>query len=314
MVCIDVSIIIVNWNTKELLRACLRSVFEETRGVAFEVIVVDNASSDGSAEMTRSEFASAILVENAHNRGFAAANNQGLAVAEGRYALLLNSDTVVLDGAVQKTIAFADLHLDAAVVGCLVRNPDRSLQNTCFMFPSVLNFLLFATYVYRLFPRSRIFGREQMTWWKRDDARQVDVVTGCFMLVRKEAIEQVGSMDEAFFMYAEETDWCYRFKRFGWTCWFTPSAEIVHLGGGSAPKLSARRARITNASFVLYMSKHWSKPRAFAGRLMIALFYIVRLTVMAPRRLFGVSEHDAAQFENHWAGLKDILAIGLRRS
>ena len=239
---IDVSVIIVNWNTIDLLRACIASVFNATRSINFEVIVIDNASADGSVEMVRQEFGKAIVIANAKNVGFAAANNQGMAIATGRYVLLLNSDTIVLDGAIEKTIAYADRWPDTAALGCRILNPDRSLQNSCFMFPSLLNLLLFSTYLYRLFPRSRFFGREQMTWWDRDDAREVDVVTGCYMLVRKQAIDEVGMMDSGFFMYAEETDWCYRFKSKGWKNRFTPDAEIVHLGGASAAKLGSRRA------------------------------------------------------------------------
>ena len=135
----DVTIIIVNWNTRVILRDCLRSVYQNAGSVDFEVIVVDNASSDGSVEMVRAEFDKVQLIANSDNRGFAAANNQGMAVATGRYVLLLNSDTIVLDGAIAKSVAFADAHPDAAVVGCRVLNPDRSLQPTCFMYPSVLN-------------------------------------------------------------------------------------------------------------------------------------------------------------------------------
>jgi GT2 family glycosyltransferase len=314
MLAVDVSIIIVNWNTINLLRQCLASVYQETRGVGFEVIVIDNASSDGSAEMAGKEFPEATLIVNTENLGFAAANNQGLAIASGRYALLLNSDTIVLDGAIQKTIAFADRHPDTAAIGCRVLNPDRSLQNSCFMFPSLLNWFLFVTYLYRLFPRSRFFGREQMTWWLRDDDREVDVVTGCYMLVNRKAIDDVGVMDDGFFMYAEETDWCYRFRRSGWKNRFTHDAEIIHIGGGSAPKLSARRAQITDASSMRYMLKHWSRPRALAGRTMIALFYAVRLAALAPKRLFGVSERDALRLANHWAGFKHILTFRSPRS
>lgn len=313
MLPIEVSIIVVNWNTVDLLRQCLRSVYRETNGINFEVIVVDNASSDESVAMVRQEFCEAILIANTENRGFAAANNQGIAISRGRYVLLLNSDTIVLDQAIQKTIAYGDNYPDTAVVGCRILNPDRSLQNSCFMFPSILNWFLFSTYLYQLFPRSHFFGREQMTWWLRDDSREVDVVTGCFMLVRRQAIDDVGMMDEGFFMYAEETDWCYRFKSKGWKNRFTPDAEIIHIGGASAPKLGSRRAQITNASFTRYMSKHWSKPRALVGTYMILLFYAVRLSVLFPKRVFRLDERDERLFENHWAGFKDILVNGSHR-
>jgi GT2 family glycosyltransferase len=307
---IDVSVVIVNWNTVDLLRACIASVFNATRSINFEVIVIDNASADGSVEMVRQEFGKAIVIANAKNVGFATANNQGMAIATGRYVLLLNSDTVVLDGAIEKTIAYADRWPDTAALGCRILNPDRSLQNSCFMFPSLVNLLLFSTYLYRFFPRSRFFGREQMTWWDRDDAREVDVVTGCYMLVRKQAIDEVGMMDSGFFMYAEETDWCYRFKSKGWKNRFTPDAEIVHLGGASAAKLGSRRAQITNASFIRYMNKHWSRCRALVGTCLILLFYVIRLAVLLPKRAIVSSEQDQRMLENHWAGLKDILIRG----
>jgi GT2 family glycosyltransferase len=310
---VDVSVVIVNWNTCDLLRQCLRSVYQQSPCIRCQVFVVDNGSSDGSAEMVRREFAQVNLLANQDNRGFAAANNQAMALAKGRYILLLNSDTIVLDRAIERTVAYADKHRDTAVIGCRVLNPDGTLQNSCFMFPSILNWFLFATYLYRLFPRSRFFGREQMTWWLRADSRDVDVVTGCFMLVRKEAIDQVGPMDERFFMYAEETDWCYRFKARGWKNRFTPDAEIIHIGGASAIKLGAQRARVTNRSFVRYMFKHWPKSRAVIGVYMLAFFYLIRLAILAPKQLLMRQVDDQKLLENHWIGFKDILTYNRHR-
>lgn len=252
----DVSIIIVNWNTRDVLRDCLESVYRQTKGISFEVIVVDNASSDGSVEMVKAEYPQVALIENKDNHGFAAANNQGMMIARGKYILLLNSDTIVLDRAIQKTITFADQNPEAAVVGCRVLNSDMSLQPTCFMFPSVLNMVLSASFLYKIFPRNRFFGRELMTWWDKSTPRQVDVIAGCFMLVRKEAIDQVGMMDEDFFMYAEETDWCHRFKRAGWKNLFTSEAEIIHFGGASSGKLKTEMALQLRASMLLFMKKH----------------------------------------------------------
>ena len=307
---IDVSVIVVNWNTRGLLRDCLASTFAETPSLQMEVIVVDNGSSDDSVKMVKEEFKSAILIANADNRGFAAANNQGIAIAKGRYVLLLNSDTIVLDRAIEKAVAFADRHSDTAATGCRILNPDRSLQNSCFMFPSNLNWFLFSTYLYKLFPRSRFFGREQMTWWQRDDVREVDVVTGCFMLVSSKAIADVGSLDEQFFMYAEETDWCYRFKQKGWKNRFTPEAQIIHIGGASAARLGGQRAQVTNNSFARYMHKHWSRPQAIIGVGMLGFFYVSRLIVLAPRQLFFQDAGDKKLLENHWIGLKHLLGLG----
>jgi GT2 family glycosyltransferase len=275
----DVSIVIINWNTKKLLSDCLTSVYEKAGRVDFEVIVVDNASGDGSQGMVKSDFPQVILIENDCNRGFAAANNQGIERAEGRYVLLLNSDTLVLEDSIAKTVAFADEHPEAGVVGCRVLNPDRTLQPTCFMFPSVLNMLLSSTYLYKLFPKNRFFGRERMTWWDRNDVREVDVVTGCFMLVRREAIEQVGVLDERFFMYGEETDWCYRFSQAGWKVMFSPAGEIIHYGGQSATRVPVAMIVQLRLSILKFIRKHYSRLSYFAARLLVALFFAVRLPV-----------------------------------
>jgi GT2 family glycosyltransferase/glycosyltransferase involved in cell wall biosynthesis len=273
----DTSVIIVNWNTRDILRDCLVSVYAQTKAVSFEVIVIDNASTDGSAEMVRAEFPEVILLQNDKNRGFAAANNQGMSVAKGRYVLLLNSDTIILDDAVSGIVRFADSQPQAAVVGCRVLNPDKTLQPTCFMFPSLLNMLLSSTYLYKIFPRNRFFGRERMTWWNRNDVREVDVTTGCFMLVRQEAIERVGMMDELFFMYGEETDWCYRLKKAGWKIMFTPVWQIIHLGGQSSKKMKPEMAMQLRASILLFFKKHMGRISYCFACLLVALFFLVRL-------------------------------------
>jgi GT2 family glycosyltransferase len=230
---VDVFIIIVNWNTRDILRGCLDSIYKQTHGIAFEVVVVDNASSDSSAEMVKQEFPQVILIVNAENRGFAAANNQGMRIANGRYVLLLNPDTIILDGAIQKTVEFADKRPDIGVLGCQVWVNDHEIQRTCFSFPTVWKALVQEVGLLHIFPHSRVFGRAHYGWWDRKSQRDVDVVSGMFMLVKQEAIQEVGLMDEAYFVYAEETDWCFRFHKAGWRCVFTPIANIIHLDGGS---------------------------------------------------------------------------------
>jgi GT2 family glycosyltransferase len=276
---VDVSVVIVSWNTRELLRKCIESVLAESGDMVTEVIVVDNDSRDGSALMVCQAFPSVTLIANSRNRGFAAANNQGIAASTGKYILLLNSDTIVLDGAIARAV-----HLmsdDAAVLGVRVLNPDGSLQPTCFMYPSPLNMLLSSTYLYKLFPRSRFFGRERMTWWDRDDTRQVDVVTGCFMLLRREAIEAVGPMDERFFIYAEETDWCYRFRKAGWKVMFTPDAEIIHYGGASTRRAASEMWLQKRGSTLLFVRKHRSIPVYWLCCCLTAAFFILRIPYWA---------------------------------
>ena len=305
----DVSIIIVNWNTKGLLRDCLSSVCENAGEIDYEIIVIDNASTDGSAEMVKNDFKQVILIENSENRGFAAANNQGMVIAKGRYVLLLNSDTVVLDDAIAKTACFADENPQAAVIGCRVLNPDRTLQRTCFMFPSVLNMLLSSTYLYKLFPKSRFFGREQMTWWDRNDVRPVDVVTGCYMLVRREAIEQVGMMDEQFFMYCEETDWCYRFREKGWMVMFAPVGQIIHFGGQSTAQKPVAMIVQLRLSIIKFIKKRYGWPAHLIARFLVAFFFAVRLPVWLAAAFIRPAGRGKAvmRIKAYSTGIMDVL-------
>jgi GT2 family glycosyltransferase len=291
---VDVSVIIVNWNTKQLLRDCISSVYEHSDDIDYEIIVIDNASTDGSTEMVKADFPQVVLIENPDNRGFATANNQGIAIAKGRYVLLLNSDTVVLNDAIANTVRFADENPKTAVIGCRVLNPDKTLQRTCFMYPSVFNMLLSSTYLYKLFPKNRFFGREQMTWWDRDDIRRVDVVTGCYMLVRQDAIEQVGMMDENFFMYGEETDWCYRFQKSGWEVMFAPVGEIIHFGGQSTAQRPVAMIVQLRMSILKFMRKHYNRPAYFTARLMVALFFAFRLPVWMAKGLISPAVRNEA--------------------
>jgi hypothetical protein len=306
---LDVSVIIVNWNTRKILRDCLKSVYEQTKNTDFEVIVIDNASSDNSVEMVKSEFPLVILIENKVNRGFAAANNQGIAIAQGRYVLLLNSDTVVLEKAIEKVVDFADSHPEAAVVGCRVLNPDMSLQPTCFLFPSVLNMILSATYLYKIFPRNKFFGREQMTWWDRNDAREVEVVTGCFMLVRRKAIDLVGMMDERFFMYGEETDWCYRFKQKGWRVLFTPDSEIIHLGGASSKKVRPEMILQLRKGILLFVRKHRPFVIYLLSKFLVVFWFLVRIPYWRVKGLISKENSQEARLtaETYWQGVKTFF-------
>ncbi len=273
----DVSIIVVAWNVKRLVYDCLKSVYDETMGIDFEVIYVDNASEDGSVEMVRKEFPQVRIIENSENKGFIIANNQAIEVASGRYVLLLNSDTIVLDNAIAKTVAFADQNTDVAVVGCKVLNADRTLQRNCFMYPSLLNMLLSATYLYKVFPQSRFFGRERMTWWNNDDVRDVDVVCGCFSLVRKEAVDQVGLMDIRYFVFGDDPDWCFRFKKAGWKIRFTPHAEIIHYGGQTTRQRAGAFILQLYGSILIFMRLHRSGIAFQCARILTALFFMVRV-------------------------------------
>ena len=273
----DVSIIIVGWNGSDLVQSCLRSVYEQTKGVTFEVVYVDNASEERNVEMVTTEFPAVRVLRNEKNLGFTRGSNQGIEASEGRYVLLLNSDTIVLDNAIAKMVEFADAHPEAGVVGCKVFHPDGSLQRTCFMYPSILNMCLSSTYLYKFFRRSRFFGREMMTWWDFDDVRQVQAVCGCCSLVRREAIGQVGLMNEMYFFYGDESDWCYRFEKAGWKNMFMPHAKIIHYGGATTKRMPDAFKLQLYGSHLTFMRLHRSKLAFTCARLLMALFFFARV-------------------------------------
>jgi GT2 family glycosyltransferase len=253
----EVSVIIVNWNTRDLLRGCLASVIAETRA-SHEIIVIDNASTDGSMEMVAGEFPGATLIANADNRGFAAANNQGLAVARGKHVLLLNPDTFVLDGAIDTLLAWLATRPDVGCAGCQVLEGPGVIQQTSFADPGPLNLAIVELGLHRLWRWLPLFGRPSYRDWDRTTERDVDVVSGMCMLVPRNVLETVGPLDEAFFVYAEEADWCRRIRKAGWRCVFAPVAQIIHLDGGgkSTVQIKSRMHVQMQKSHLIYVRKH----------------------------------------------------------
>ena len=253
-----VSIVIVNWNTRDILFDCLQSIENQTTR-PHEIIVVDNASSDGSADMVRQNFPKVKLIANSGNRGFAAANNQGLEIAIGEKLLLLNPDTIILDHAIDEMCAWLDAHEDVGCVGCQVFEDADTIQRTCFADPGPLNLALIEFGLYRLAPRHPLLGRPEYGDWNRDSERDVDVVSGMFMLVPRHVFETVGLLDEAFFVYSEEADWCRRIRDAGWRCVFAPEARILHLEGGSksTAQIKSRMYVQKQKSKMIYTRKHY---------------------------------------------------------
>lgn len=296
---IDVSIVIVSWNTRDILRDCLRSIRESAGRVAFEIILVDNNSADGSADMAAAEFPDVRLIRNAENLGFAAGNNQGIVVARGRYVLLLNSDTVVLDGAIAAAVRFADAHPRAAIVGCHTRGPTGNLQYNCYLFPSLLNLALSLTRLQTLFWHHRFFGRSRFGWWDYESVREVDAVAGCFMLARKTAIDQVGPMCEDYFMYSEDTDWCWRFHRAGWKVMYAPDATIRHLGRCSSSQAAAEMHLLERRSLLMFLEKKSGKLARWVANLMFCVASMARLAVVGVQRLVGGRAAESAR--QQWA-------------
>lgn len=310
----DVSIVIVNWNTRDVLRNCLCSLHTDHRDLLFEIIVVDNASKDGSAEMVRSEFPAVRIVANDRNLGFAAANNQGMRLGAGRYYLLLNPDTIVLEDAILKVAQYADVHKGVAVVGCQVLEADHRIQKTGFSFPTPLNLFLIYSGLSRIFPRSRVFGRPEIGWWERTTERDVDVISGMFMLVRREAASQVGLMDEAYFVYAEEADWCYRFWKAGWRCVFAPVGQIIHLDGGgkSTSQVSVKMFVQLQKSLMIFQKKNLGWISWLIAKVIYTVSNSVRAVLWA---IFWMLKGDRRERDRAWLHVPryDFICLGLSR-
>lgn len=274
----DLSIVIVNWNGLTVLKDCLASIYASTHEVEFEVIVVDNDSQDDSVAMVRRDFPHVRLVCNSSNLGFAAGNNRGFAVATGRYVLLLNSDTLVLPGAFDKPVQYLDAHPDVGALGCRVEFPDRSFQTSCYRFADPL-----ALFLTRLLPLGAV-AKERLNYaryWARQftEPTDVDVVAGCFMMVRREVFRSAGTLDEDFFMYGEDEEWCSRMKRHGWRVVYFPGATIVHIHRFSSKK--ARRALrvIECMSPMLVLHKRRGHAVAWLGNLVMLGSMLIRLPV-----------------------------------
>lgn len=297
----DLSVVIVNWNTVGLLREALASVLGGLGALRAEVFVIDNGSTDGSADMVRREFPAAILIANPDNRGFAPANNQALALARGRHVLLFNSDAFALGDVLERTVEYLDAHPEVGAMGCRVLNPDRTVQLTCFRDPTLVNLTLMASGAHRL-AWPKFLGRPQYRGWDRRDERDVDVVTGCYLAVRGEVLAQVGPLDDAFFLYGEETDWCLRIRRAGWAVRLAPVGEIVHHGSASAWRCNHRRDLMLTSGIVRWHRKHRGTLSAAAAYAVLFLFNATRAAFWSVRALFS-RDARVKRRRDHFAGV-----------
>lgn len=231
------SIIIVNYNTCQLTKECLRSVFRSKTRFSYEVIVVDNASIDASVREIKVDFPQVKIIENNSNLGFSKANNLGIDRAEGEYVLLLNSDTVIEADTIETMLQFMISNPQLGAAGCKILLPDGSLDKACKRsFPTPINSTYYALGLAKLFPGNPKFNAYQLGHLSEDDEHFIDCLVGAFMIVRGETIKQVGKLDEDFFMYGEDIDWCYRIKSAGWEIAYNPSATITHYKGASSIK------------------------------------------------------------------------------
>ncbi len=264
------SIVIVNYNTEKLLRSCLESIYGGANGTPFDIWVVDNHSRDHSVAMIKSFFPRVKVIENPANVGFSRANNLVVSQSRSEYILLLNPDTLILGDAIEQTLKFMKTHPNVGIAGCQVLNRDGTLQLACrrsLPTPEVSFYRL--TGLSKLFPRSRVMARYNLTYQSADETQEVDAVSGAFLMIRRQVIEQIGLLDERFFMYGEELDWCLRTKQAGWSVMYYPQARIIHYKGQSTQYNSRR------AAFEFYRAMYLFHRKHFAADYSAALNFLV---------------------------------------
>ena len=284
---LDLSLVIVNWNTRDLLAQCLESVAlslvpgrsggEPATALTWEVLVVDNASADGSAAMVEDRFPWVQLVRNRENAGFAAANNQAISRSQGRTIVLLNSDTQVRPGALQSLAAFMDAHPRAGAAGARLLNADGSLQPSCHPMLTPGREFWRLLFLDRLWPRATY----PMRRWDLQSPRRVEAIKGACLALRKEALDQVGLLDERYFIYTEEVDLCYRLAQAGWELWWVPQAAVVHHDGQSTRQIAAQMYVQLYRSKVQFYEKFGGASRANRFKRLVRLAYWPRLAVAA---------------------------------
>jgi len=321
----DLSIVIVSWNVRELLRRCLESIEASARrsdgmfawvnkgddkpGWTYEVFVVDNASTDGSPEMVRESFPHVHLIVNDRNLGFTVANNQAIRRSGGRYVLLLNCDTEVVGDALSKMVEYMDAHSQVGVLGPQLLNPDGTIQSSRRRFPTMATAFLESTLLQQWWPRNKVLDRYYMKDTPDDRIQEVDWVVGACLLARREAINQVGLLDEGFFMYSEELDWCYRIKRAGWKVVYLPTAQVIHYEGKSSEQVVPARHIRFQTSKVRFFRKHHGLIRSELLRWFILATYIYQLIEEGAKWLLG---HKRPLRASRVRAYLKVLRSGLR--
>jgi GT2 family glycosyltransferase len=310
----DLSIVIVSWNVNDLLRRCVRSVMDSLSsgrqgGLAWQLIVVDNASSDGTVEMLRQEYPQVELIANQGNLGFTAGNNQGISLSDGRYVLLLNPDTEVVEDALWQMVGYMDQHDRVGALGPQLLYPDGTVQSSRRRFPGLDTAFLEGTFLQPLFPNSGILRRYYVRDRADDETQEVDWLVGACLLVRRAALEEVGSLDERFFMYSEELDWCYRAKTRGWKVVYLPTARVIHHEGRSSEQVPPVRHVQFQRSKVLFFRKHHGGWRAEALRYYLLATYLWQATLESLKWLVG---HKRPLRQQRVATYWQVLRSGLK--
>lgn len=279
----DLSIIIVSWNVKDLLKKCLESIYRETKNIKYEVFVVDNASEDESVAMVQNEFPKVHLIANQENAGFAKANNQAIQQAKGDFILLLNPDTEILDNALEKMVSFMKNHPAAGVAGCQILNPDRTIQPSVRRFPTLAAMSLFVLKLHHIFPGAASLRKYLAQDFDYTKTQEVNQVMGAFLMTRRQVFDKVGLLDERFFIWFEEVDFCQRVKNKGWLVYYNPGAKIIHHFAQSFQQVAGlEKQQNFNKSILHYFKKY----RPFWEYFILIILYPISLFLAFLVQLF----------------------------
>ena len=276
---IDVSVIIVNYNSFGLLVNCLTSLITYTKDIIYEIIIIDNNSTSGNIKEILNEFENLRIIQNSDNRGFGSANNQGLEIAKGKYVLFLNNDTILFENTIKKVFNFSESINLPTIIGCKLLNKDKSLQHSVFDFPSVLNVFTSNFFLHALFPKYKFFNKYYLMNKKINKTTLVDVVTGAFLFSRRDEIQKLGGFDDRFFFYNEETDLCYQFVQSGGKVYYFPETAIIHLKGGTAKKTSWFAYKNQSISTIKFFQKHFNNSNFLSAVLIHYVGLFMRIPI-----------------------------------
>ncbi len=310
----DLSIIIVNWNSAAFIKRCLASIYANTKELVFDIVVVDNGSSDGCGEIVRRQFPGVIFIQNEENIGFARANNLGFDHSVGRNILFLNPDTEIIGAALQEMLSFLESRADAGAVGCKLLNSDLSLQTSCIQrFPSILNQALDADYLRAMFPKSALWGTKPL-YGNSGRPAAVDVISGACLMIKRSVFEKVGRFATDYFMYAEDADLCYKIKQAGWKSYYVDRASVIHHGGCSSDAKPENNfaAIMMRESLLKFMWLRRGKWYAAAYQWTMALVAVFRLFLLGIILLLTIGKLRRHSLCLAWAKWARVFRWALR--
>ena len=308
-VSVDISVVIVAWKAKRYVELCLESLQKAPPKRSMEVLVVDNLSEDGTAEMIETKFPWVKLIKSQENLGFSRGNNVAIRQCTGRYIALVNPDVIVFQGCLDALADFLDQNPKVGDVGPRVFNPDMTMQSTCRHFPTLWNNFCDSTGLAARFKKSKFFAGEHMFYFPHDRTLAVDVIVGCFSMIRRETFDQVGLLDEDLFMYGDDVDWCRRARNAGWEMVFYPGGQAIHDRGKTTAPYPVRFAVAQQRSVLHYWKKHHSFPGVLGIRLLMLIHHVLRYAAGLVATLGGIRENASGAVRKQVSGacLRELL-------